>query len=136
VQTSVTYTLASEVEVLETTAPKDITAINLTGNNLVNTITGNNGNNTIDGGGGADTMSGLRGDDTYIVDSFADIVIEAGGQGALDRVQTSTSYALTAGSEVEVLETTNAANTDADMDAEATIHVLGAQLVNVNWFVL
>ena len=109
VRTSVSYVLNGlEIEVLETTNQSGTTAINLTGNDFGNSINGNNGANVINGGGGADTMKGLGGNDTYIVDNSADVVIEAIGQG-FDRVQASDSYALRAGSEVEVLETTDAA---------------------------
>ena len=120
VQTSVRYTLAtgSQVEFLETTNASGTAAINLVGNGFGNTINGNDGNNVINGGANInaanfDTMAGHGGNDTYIVDANADVVIEAVGEGTLDRVQTGTTYVLGAGSEVEVLETTNAAGTTA-----------------------
>ena len=87
--------------------------INLTGNEFNNTITGNDGQNVITGGAGADTLVGRGGNDTYIVDSIADVVTEAVGGGTQDRVQTSATYVLGAGSEIEVLETTNATGTTA-----------------------
>src|SRR5262245_25103572 len=109
VRTSVSYALAagSEVEVLETTDPTGTTPLTLTGNEFAQTITGNNGANVIDGRGGVDVMAGLGGNDTYIVDRMADAVTEAVGAGALDRVQTSATYVLAAGSEIEALETTS-----------------------------
>jgi Ca2+-binding RTX toxin-like protein len=114
VRASVSYSLAAgaEVELLSTTSAAGTAAINLTGNEFDNTIAGNDGRNTIVGGGGVDTLVGHRGDDTYIVDTSADEVIEAIGQG-YDRVQTGATYVLAAGSEVEVLETTDAAGTTA-----------------------
>ena len=69
-------------------------------------LRGDSGNDTLDGGAGSDTMIGGTGNDTYIVDAGDDVVTEAVGQG-FDRVQTSVSYTLAPGSEVEVLETTD-----------------------------
>ena len=107
VRTSVSYQLMmeSEIEYLETTDAAGTSAINLTGDGLRNTIIGNNGSNSIDGSAGADTMEGRGGNDTYLVDNIGDVVVEGVGGGLLDRVQTSTTYALAAGSEVEALET-------------------------------
>ena len=68
---------------------------------------GDGGNDALNGGAGADTMLGGTGSDTYYVDNGADDVTEVAGQGANDRVRTSTSYSLAAGSEVEILETTD-----------------------------
>ena len=62
----------------------------------------------LDGGAGNDTMQGGLGNDIYYVDSAADTVTEAIGQGTLDRVRTTGTYSLAAGSEVEILETTDA----------------------------
>jgi Ca2+-binding RTX toxin-like protein len=69
-------------------------------------LRGNSGNDTLDGGAASDTMIGGFGNDVYIVDAGADAVAEVVGQG-FDRVQTSVSYTLAPGSEVEVLETTD-----------------------------
>src|SRR5262245_2830981 len=69
------------------------------------------GADTLDGGANADTLLGGGGDDIYIVDNAADEATEFGGEGVFDRVKTSTTYSLAAGSEIEVLETTNQAAT-------------------------
>ena len=108
VQSSVTYTLASEVENL--TLIGNIT-INANGNGLNNVVTGNNGVNTIDGGAGADTMTGNAGNDTFLVDNALDTTVEKSEQGALDIVMTSVSYTLGAAAFIERLTTTNAAGT-------------------------
>ncbi|TIT01735.1 family 16 glycosylhydrolase [Mesorhizobium sp.] len=63
-------------------------------------------------GTGADTMIGYRGNDEYYVDNVGDKVVEAAGQGQ-DRVWASVSYALSAGSSIEVLGTTKDAGTTA-----------------------
>jgi Ca2+-binding RTX toxin-like protein len=76
VQSSITYTLGSDVENLTLTGSS---AINGTGNGLDNIITGNSaanvllggdGNDTIHGGGGADMLTGGLGNDTF---TFTDI---------------------------------------------------------------
>jgi Ca2+-binding RTX toxin-like protein len=65
------------------------------------------GNDTIDGLDGADSMEGGHGDDLYHVDSSGDVVVEAVGGGAHDKIISSvaTAYSLAAGVEVEILET-------------------------------
>ena len=72
--TDVSYALAngSEVEVLETFNPTFNSAINLTGNNINNTITGNAGSNIITGGFGVDTMTGRDGGDTFVWNALAE----------------------------------------------------------------
>ena len=75
VQTSVSYSLApgSEVEVLETTDPTAVTAIDLVGNDHNNTITGNDGVNVIVGGLGIDTLRGNGGGDGFLWSSIAEV---------------------------------------------------------------
>jgi Ca2+-binding RTX toxin-like protein len=85
----------------------------LSGGGGVDVLKGFGGADTLDGGVLGDTMLGGSGDDTYLVDDAADVVTEEVGQGTLDQVQTSATYALAAGSEVEVLETTFQAGTTA-----------------------
>jgi Ca2+-binding RTX toxin-like protein len=114
---SIPYTLGANVENLTLT---NVGGLNGTGNDLDNNILGNDYNNVLNGGGGADTITSFGGDDIidgganadtmeggqgfdiYIVDDPGDVVTEYVGEG-FDQVQTTVSYALTAGSEVEVL---------------------------------
>ncbi|MER8699544.1 calcium-binding protein [Mesorhizobium sp. M1273] len=114
VVTSVSHTLSagSEIEILATNNPSGTTAINVTGNEFGQTIQGNAGANIINGGGGADKMVGYGGNDTYYVDNAGDKVYEAVGGGS-DKVLASVSHALLAGSQIELLATTNPSSTSA-----------------------
>jgi serralysin len=76
--------------------------MDLTGNEYANSIYGNAAGNTLIGGGGADMLVGGAGNDVYRVEEAGDVVVEAVGGGA-DSVYAVTSYALAAGSEVELL---------------------------------
>mgnify|MGYP002651094584 FL=1 len=90
VHTTVSYTLAPNVEVLIADSDAGLT---LTGNALDNTIIGGAGNDQLDGKAGADHMQGGNGDDTYYVDNSGDVVTEFAHQGT-DTVHTTVSYAL------------------------------------------
>lgn len=110
-----TYVLASgrDIEFLETADALGITAIDLTGNALAQTITGNNGANRLDSGGGVDTLVGLSGSDVYFVRALGTIITETAGQGAVDIVRTAVSFALTAANDIEQMSTTVNADTTA-----------------------
>jgi Ca2+-binding RTX toxin-like protein len=114
VRSSVSYTLAKgqSIEVLSTSDQAGTAALNLTGNEIANTIRGNAGANTLNGGGGADQLYGYGGNDVFIVDNTGDRVFESTGQGT-DTVRSSVSWTLAAGQHVELLETTNAAGTSS-----------------------
>ncbi|WP_342149507.1 hypothetical protein [Methylorubrum sp. SB2] len=96
VLTRVGYALAAgqEIERLEI-SPKATGALNLTGNAFAQSLRGNGAANVLDGKGGADTMTGLGGNDTYVVDTAADVVVEA-ADGGTDTVHASVSYTLAA----------------------------------------
>ena len=121
---SVSYTLAAgvEVELMTTDYHAGTAAINLTGNELDNTIYGNAGDNQLNGAAGADTMVGSGGNDWFFVDNAGDRTFEAVGDGN-DRVFASTSYTLIAGAEVELLTTDFHAGT-------AAINLTGNELAN------
>jgi Ca2+-binding RTX toxin-like protein len=123
---SVSYALGAGVfvELLTTTNAAGTGAINLTGNEIAQTLQGNAGANTLDGRGGADLMAGLGGNDFYFVDNAGDRITEGASEGAVDRVFASVSYTLGAGVYVEVLATTNNAGTTA-------LNLTGNELANI-----
>lgn len=88
IQSSVSYTLPTNVENLTLTGYFNL---NVTGNELDNVITGNNGNNVLDGMDGADTLIGGPGDDIY----RSGAIIENSDEG-IDWVETRSSVTLAA----------------------------------------
>ena len=116
VESSITWTLKTNLENLTLTGT---TAINGTGNTLNNTLIGNTGNNTLNGGLGNDTLNGDLGNDTliggvgndsYYVDSTADIITELVGQGLDSVFSTAATYTLSANVENLTLQGTTAIN--------------------------
>ena len=102
---SYTLGLAVSVEAMTTVAAAAITAINLTGNELAQSLYGNAGNNVLTGLGGADYMVGGSGNDQYYVDT-SDYIGEIIGDGD-DWIFVATSYTLREGNEIETLIAVN-----------------------------
>lgn len=99
VESSITYTLDSNVENLTLTGTS---AIDGTGNGEDNKIIGNSAANTLRGLGGIDTLIGGLGNDTYYVDDTPDVITEGAG-GGIDNVFSSVNYTLGATSNLENL---------------------------------
>jgi Ca2+-binding RTX toxin-like protein len=122
VQSSVTFTLGANLENLTLTGAAAIDGTGntlnnvLTGNAAANVLTGNAGNDTLNGGGGVDTLVGGVGNDTYVVDTTTDVITEAAAAGT-DTVQSSVTFALGAGSNLENLTLTGAAAIDGTGNA-------------------
>ena len=101
INSSVSYTLAANVENLTLTGTAAINGTGnasdnvLTGNTAANTLSGGAGNDILNGGTGADSLIGGLGDDTYTVDNVGDVVVENADEGT-DSVNASISYTLAA----------------------------------------
>lgn len=111
VQSSISYTLGTNLENLTLTGSANIDG---SGNSVANTIIGNAGNNSLNGLAGNDTMIGGLGNDTYTIDATGDVVTEAASAG-IDTVNVavgtaSGSYTLAANVENATLINTVAYN--------------------------
>ena len=93
------------------------------GNEINQVLRGNAGDNVLNGKGGTDSLYGGAGNDTYIVDRLADRVFETGDEGR-DTVVASTSYALAAGQEIEILKLAIATGT-------SRLHFVGNEFDNL-----
>jgi Ca2+-binding RTX toxin-like protein len=113
VKSSVTYTLAANVEDLTLTGTSKINGTGnlssnlLVGNSAVNTLSGGGGDDTLDGGGGGDKLIGGVGNDTYYLDSTSDAITELAGEGD-DVAYSSVTRTLEANVEHLILTGSNA----------------------------
>jgi Ca2+-binding RTX toxin-like protein len=105
------YTLNAGASVETMVARDGTSSINLTGNELGQSIYGNAGANTINGGGGADYLVGGAGNDRYFVDNDDGISELAGGGD--DSVFVTDSFSLRAGAEIETIVAFNQDSTAA-----------------------
>jgi trimeric autotransporter adhesin len=106
VESSVSYTLPRNVEILTLTGSLAISGFGNSANNFIN---GNSLANRLGGGAGSDSLSGGSGDDTYVVDQSSDLVKEI-GSGGNDLVESSVTFTLSAN--VENLTLTGSAAID------------------------
>ncbi|SDJ80539.1 calcium-binding protein [Variovorax sp. OV700] len=126
VQSSVTYSLASNVENLTLTGTSGINGVGngldnlLIGNGGANSLNGGTGSDTLDGGAGIDTLSGGLGDDTYVVDSATDTIVENSSEGT-ETIQTS--IGLTLGTNLENLTLTGSSAINGTGNALANLLV-------------
>ncbi|HEV2599988.1 peroxidase family protein, partial [Sphingopyxis sp.] len=134
-------TAGAQIEVFSTDNHSGTGAINLTGNELANTIYGNDGVNILDGdvgndrlyglggndqlvgGAGLDVTVGGAGNDWHFVDNMGDQVVEGAGEGTVDRVFAGASYRLGVGAQIEIFSTDNHSGTGA-------INLTGNELAN------
>ena len=148
VLTTVSFMLASGsyVEFLETENPAGTVQIDLTGNDLGQTITGNAGLNILRGNGGNDTLIGLGGDDyllggtgtdtltgglgndTYYIEDSSDTIVENAGEGN-DRVATLIGFTIPNAASIEILEVTNSTSTyDVDLSGNGVGQLIAGNM--------
>jgi Ca2+-binding RTX toxin-like protein len=123
VATSISYTLAANVENLQALAIGGNDPLALTGNALNNFIWATQGDNILNGGAGADFMIGYAGNDIYHVDNSGDLTLEE-ANGGTDTVVASIDYRL--GANIENLQALNIAGT-------AALSFTGNDLRNFIW---
>ncbi|RJF86640.1 calcium-binding protein [Oleomonas cavernae] len=100
----------------------------LSGDSGNDTLLGGAGNDSLDGGTGDDDMRGGTGDDTYFIDSTADSISEAGGDGT-DTVRSSVTFTLAGGFENLVITTSQAVNGTGNTLANSLTGGAGANLL-------
>jgi serralysin len=108
---SYTLALGASIETMTTVSAAALTAINLTGNEIGQSIYGNSGDNILIGLGGSDYLVGGLGNDRFIVDE-SDFISELVGGGD-DWLIVPGTYILREGSEIETLAAINQDSFDA-----------------------
>jgi Ca2+-binding RTX toxin-like protein len=107
---SVTFALATGdyIEFLETANAAIATAINLTGNEIAQTITGSSGINKLSGLGGADVLFGLTGNDTLTGGLGNDAFVFNTALNAATNKDTITDFSASASGNNDVIRLENA----------------------------
>jgi Ca2+-binding RTX toxin-like protein len=123
---SITYTLAAQVENLTLGGAA---AINGTGNTLANLIIGNAAANQLAGGGGADTLQGGLGDDRYIVSAGGVTIVEA-TNGGTDTAISSVNHTMALNVEKLIMAGTAAINGVGNALANTMTGNSGANLLS------
>jgi len=135
VNSSITWTLAANVENLTLTGSSAISGAGntlnnvITGNNAANTLTGGSGNDTLNGGAGGDAMIGGAGNDTYVIDSSSDVTTELSNEGT-DTVQSSITHTLAANVENLTLTGTSAINGTGNASNNSLVGNSAANVLN------
>ena len=128
VKSSVSYTLAANVETLDLIGTGDIDGI---GNGLLNTIAGNAGRNLLDGGVDvlSDRLMGGLGDDVYRIRDVRDVLVELANQGT-DTVLSSITHTLAANFENLELQGSSAINGNGNGASNVIVGNSGANILN------
>jgi trimeric autotransporter adhesin len=113
IQSSVSYTLPTNVNILSLTGTANLvgTAVNgnnaITGNGGSDTLRAGSGSDTLIAGGAADTLIGGSGTDTFVINNSAD-VLQSISSAAGNTVDSSVSYSMA--TNITVLTLTGAGN--------------------------
>lgn len=128
VQSSVSHTLAANVENLDLIGAGDTSGV---GNILLNTILGNAGNNLLDGGVDslADRLKGGLGNDVYIIRDTKDALTELSNQGT-DTVRSSVTFTLKTNFENLELQGSNAIDGKGNSASNVVVGNSGANILN------
>jgi Ca2+-binding RTX toxin-like protein len=121
IQSSVSYTLPTNVNALTLTGSA---SLNASGNAAANVITANSGNDTLSAGSGVATLIGGTGNDTFVVNSISDVVQET-STIATNTLQSSVSYSLTTNVNSLVLTGASAVVGTANSGADTLISNTG-----------